>query len=117
MIAATAKYGPNGTSWLLSFFNIINEMGRPIIEAKNIDIKEFNNPSTNPKVNINLISPPPIDSFLKKKSPNNFISHIITKDIIPYIIDIKVSFNPYVINNSIIRMILPIMSISSGIII
>ena len=37
IIAPVAKKGPNGIMWSLFLFNIIKEIGRPIIDPTNID--------------------------------------------------------------------------------
>ena len=80
-------------------------------------ITEFNIPNTKPNVNINLISPPPIDSLLKIISPKILIKYIITKATNPYKIDDNVLLNPFLNNNSNINNISPIINISSHIII
>lgn len=85
MSAPIHKKGPNGTIWVFLLFKITNEIGSPTIEPKNIVKIAFIYPKTSPKTNINFISPPPIDSFLKQKSPIFFIIYIVRKAQTPLI--------------------------------
>ena len=71
-------------------------------DAKHIDIHDKGHPRTKPYINISLISPPPIDSFLKILSPNIFIKYIIENIIIPSNM-FSPTFNPFLIDNSIIN--------------
>ena len=80
IIADIAKNGPKGISCVFFIFNIINDIGSAIIADKNIEISDKGNPKTNPNTPSNFMSPPPIDSFLNKKSPNSFINNIKTNE-------------------------------------
>lgn len=78
-MAAIDKKGPNGISWLLFTFNNIKDIGKAIKADKKTDTSDNGKPKTKPNTASSLMSPPPIDSFLNKKSPNNFKSNINTK--------------------------------------
>src|SRR5690554_3246231 len=87
--AATHKKGPKGIILFLSFLkdNKAIEIGRPIKEAIKMEIRDICQPKTRPKTNISLMSPSPIDSFLKIKLPTCFIKNIIPKEIRPLKMD------------------------------
>jgi hypothetical protein len=88
------------------FLNFIKDIGRPTKDPTNIDKIDACHPKTNPNTNINLISPPPIDSFLNIKSPSNFIKNIIPNAIIPSSIDHKAPGIPFCKNITIIKQML-----------
>lgn len=117
IIADIAKNGPKGIICSFFLYKTIRETGSPINEAKKIQITLIYGPKTNPNRNISFISPPPIDSFLNKKSPSFFSKNIIVKEIIPYEMANSVSFNPDLIKISMIKVTAPKISTSSGIII
>lgn len=79
IIAAILKKGPKGIIFSLSENKISNATGKAIKVAKNIVQIDIGNPITNPKRNINLMSPPPSDSFLKALSPNILMAYIAKK--------------------------------------
>ena len=110
MIAPIPKKGPKGIILLFLLYKITNEIGNPMNDAKNIDTSDIGIFKTKPKVNNNFISPPPIDSFLNRKSPNSFnnsininepiacnkLTPIPLKPTIKYlIIDIYSTWTPY----------------------
>ena len=53
-------------------------------DAKKIEKTDNCHPKTKPKINNSFISPPPIDSFLKTKSQNNFNKYIDRLAIHPF---------------------------------
>ena len=83
IIAPTLRNGPKGIICSDFFFIINNDIGNPTKDPINIDNIDELHPKTNPNINISLISPPPIDSFLNKKSPSFFNKNIRVKDINP----------------------------------
>ena len=98
IIAEIAKNGPNGISWVFFNFNIINDIGSAKNADKNIEIIDSGKPKTNPKTASSFISPPPIDSFLNKKSPNNFNNNIKIKDNNPFNNEIPIESIPVIKN-------------------
>ena len=82
-IAAMLKNGPNGIIFSLSENKMNKAIGKAINVAKKIVQIDIGKPSTNPNKNINLISPPPRDSFLNALSPNILIPYIKMKDPTP----------------------------------
>ena len=103
IIAAILKNGPKGKIWLSLFFKLIIDVGKAIIDPIKIVNKELGNPSTIPNISNNLISPPPIDSFLKIKSPSNFINNIIINDTNPpnnELINPLIPFKKYISNGN-----------------
>ena len=86
--ADTAKNGPNGISCDFFILRKINDIGKPIIAAKNTETIDNGNPKTIPYTPSNFISPPPIDSFLNIKSPNSFNKNINTNEPKPFSNDI-----------------------------
>lgn len=116
-IAAILKNGPNGKIWLSVFFRLIIAIGKAIIAPIKIVNKEAGKPKTIPNISNNLISPPPIDSFLNIKSPNFFIKYIIMNDIKPEITEYIIPSNPFRKYISISSNAPNIISISSQIII
>ena len=53
------------------------------MDAINIDTIDICQPNISPNVNNSFMSPPPIDSFLNRKSPNNLRRYININEIIP----------------------------------
>lgn len=117
IIAEIARNGPNGISWLFFSFKIIIEIGSAIIAAKNTDITDIGNPNTKPNTPNNLISPPPIDSFLNKKSPRILSENINIKAHKPCNKLIPSSSIPLIKNFKIIKINENTINILSGIII
>lgn len=117
IIAAITRNGPNGISCSGFLFIKNNEAGSAKKEDKNTAKTEVGHPNVIPNININFISPPPIDSLLNNKSPNSFKAYISKKAIIPSNKKDKASKNP---NCKILIIVIEIpetINISSGIII
>ena len=74
---AISKKGPKGITLSLLLKYKINDKGRAIKLDKKIVNKLIQGPKEHPIKNINFISPPPKDSFLKIKLPNNISKYII----------------------------------------
>ncbi len=98
IIADIDKNGPYGISCDEFLCNIISDIGRPINADIKIDTIVIGNPKVKPKTAINFISPPPIDSFLNKKSPNNFSKNININAASPFNSDIPTPLNPTIKN-------------------
>ena len=101
MIAAIAKNGPKGISWVFFIFSNIKDIGSAINADKKTATMEIGKPNTKPNTANSFISPPPIDSFLNKKSPKIFNNNINTKAPIACIKDIPTKSTPlikYLIN-------------------
>lgn len=82
-IAAMLRNGPKGMIFSLSENKMIRATGKAIKVAKKIVHIDIGNPNTIPNKNINLMSPPPRDSFLKALSPIHFMAYIARKAPIP----------------------------------
>ena len=95
MRAATHKNGPKGIICVFFLNIIIKEIGKPISDPKKIANNATGKSNTKPKINISLISPPPIDSFLNIKSPSFLIENITRKAIKPLITAVKASSGPF----------------------
>ena len=95
---AISKNGPYGITLSLLLKYKINDNGNAIKLDKKIVNKLIQGPNAHPIKNINLISPPPSDSFLKIKLPNNINKYITTNDKIPYPKNSKALPNPLKIN-------------------
>jgi hypothetical protein len=91
---AISKKGPYGITLSLLLKYKINDNGNAIKLDKKIVNKLIQGPNTHPIKNINLISPPPRDSFLKIKLPNNISKYITIKDKKPYPKNSKALPNP-----------------------
>ena len=91
---APSKKGPYGITLSLLLKYKINDNGKAIKLDKKIVNKLIQGPNTQPMKNINLISPPPSDSFLKIKFPNNINKYIMIKDKKPYPKNSKALPNP-----------------------
>ena len=79
MIAAMLKKGPKGITFSLSENRMSSATGKAIKVAKKMVQIDIGNPITKPKRNINLMSPPPRDSFLKALSPKILMAYIAKK--------------------------------------
>lgn len=97
-MAAIAKNGPYGISCVFFIFNMIKDTGKAINAEKNTTIIEFGNPKTNPNIPSSFISPPPIQSFLNKKSPNNFNNSIKINAPKPFTNEIPTDSTPLIYN-------------------
>ena len=110
------RKGPKGINLVFFLNNIINEIGNAIKLPKNITNKLGSGDKTSPITNINLISPPPKDSFLNKKFPNNIIVYIMQNIINPLNICTKVAITPLLSVNIIKKYAVKNINTSSGII-
>ena len=81
---AINKNGPYGITLSLLLKYKINDNGSAIKLDKKIVNKLIQGPNEQPMKNINLMSPPPKDSFLNIKFPSNINKYITTKDPTPY---------------------------------
>lgn len=77
--AAILRKGPKGITLSLLEKRINKATGKAIKVAKKIVIIDIGKPNTKPNKNINFISPPPKDSFLKALSPKTLIKYIARK--------------------------------------
>lgn len=77
------RNGPNGIIFSLLDSNIMIAIGKAMKVAKKIVQIDIEKPKTIPNRNINLISPPPKDSFLNTLSPSIFMAYITIKAPIP----------------------------------
>ncbi len=93
------------------------DAGSAILLAKKIEKIPKTGCNTNPATNINLMSAPPNDSFLKIKFPSNIIKYIIKKVKIPLPSCSKPPFNPKFKKLTATIIILQVNVTSSGIII
>lgn len=84
--------GPKGISCVFFVFSKTRDTGKAIKAEKNIATIDNGKPKTKPITPNNLISPPPIDSFLNKKSPNNFNINININEITPFSKDTPTEF-------------------------
>ena len=69
-----------------------------------------------PKMNMSLISPPPIDSFLNRKSPNFFNRYMVAKARRPFNIEYKAGSMPFIIRISMNKISEKVIKTSSDII-
>ena len=83
IIAAILRKGPKGMIFSLLEKRIIKATGKAMNVARKIVIIAIGKSRTRPKRNINLMSPPPRDSFLKALSPRILIAYITKKAPIP----------------------------------
>ena len=81
-----SKKGPNGITFSFCLINNIIDIGSAIKLAKNIDTHPNNGSNIRPNTNINFISPPPNDSFLKILFPIIIIKYMNRNKMIPLII-------------------------------
>ena len=105
IMAPAARNGPNGIMWSLFFLTKISDSGNPISDPTNMDSMAIGNDKTMPNINSSFMSPPPIDSFLKIKSPSFFSVNININESVPFKMDIRTLLGPYIIpisNNIII---------------
>ena len=82
-IAAMLKNGPKGITFSLSENKINKATGKAIKVAKKMVQIDIGKLKTKPNKNINLMSPPPNDSFLKTLSPNIFREYMAKNAPIP----------------------------------
>lgn len=95
---AINKNGPYGMTLSLLLKYRINERGKAMKLDKKIVNKDIHGPTAHPTKNINLMSPPPNDSFLKMKFPKSINTYIKKKAPIPNNKYIKASFGPFMMN-------------------
>ena len=74
-----ARKGPKGIRLSLLLKRRYMAIGKAIKVAKKISHIDKEYPSTSPNRNISFISPPPILSLLKRRSPINLITYIVIK--------------------------------------
>ncbi len=67
--------------WSFFFIKLYNDIGKAINDDNTTENIDSSHPITKPITSINLISPPPNDSFLNNISPNNFNKYINTNGI------------------------------------
>ena len=103
---------------MLFFFfqRIIKAIGRPISEPVNIDKRAMGYVRTIPKIKSSFISPPPIDSFLKMKSPNFFNRNMVNKARKPFNSEYRAASSPFIKRISTNRMMANVINTSSDII-
>lgn len=115
-VAPAARKGPKGMILFFFFHKMTSATGRPIKEPTKIDNMAIGYVKTIPKMNNNLMSPPPIDSFLNRKSPNFFNRNIVKKASAPFNNEYKAIFNPFINKISINNIIAKVIKTSSDII-
>lgn len=115
-VAPAARNGPNGITLSFFFQRIIRATGKPINEPTKIDNIAIGYVKTMPKMNNSLISPPPIDSFLNRKSPNFFNKYIVKKAKIPFNSEYNATFSPFIKRISTNNIIAKVIKTSSDII-
>ncbi len=76
-IADIHRKGPKGIRLSLLLNRTYIAMGNAMNVARKIVNTAIGYPKTRPKRNINFISPPPSDSFLKSESPTNLTAYIV----------------------------------------
>ena len=94
IIADMDKNGPKGISCVFFTLSNISDIGSARNAAKKTDIIERGNPKTKPNTASNFISPPPMDSFLNKKSPSIFNTSINTNEPNACKSEIPIASNP-----------------------